>query len=66
MARPKGTSLVQDIITPDKMVEEKQEYRKLIVWKGDMKEQLEEAANKNGMTVTGFIKWCVAEKLKDM
>lgn len=44
----------------------KDKYRKLIVWDASMKDSLEVAAKRSGLTITGFIKKCVADELKDM
>ena len=39
-------------------------YRKEVVFDAQMKEILENEAKRNGMTVSGFIKYCVMEKNK--
>lgn len=72
MPRPTGTStpkkagvaadLLKGNIEP---ITNQKKYRKEIIWDAEMKEILEAAAKKKGMTVSGFIKYCVMEELYD-
>lgn len=43
----------------------KEKYKKLIVWDNYMKEILEREADKRGISVTAFIKFCVAKEIKN-
>lgn len=65
MARPSGTNVAKDLIKGNIGVADKsKKYRKEVVFDAQMKEILENEAKRNGMTVSGFIKYCVMEKIK--
>ena len=38
-------------------------YKKLIIWDAEMKDILEIESKKRSMTITGFIKYCVAKEI---
>lgn len=45
--------------------DEGKKFQKSIVWDAKMKPVLEKEAKKRGMTVAGFIKYCVAKEIND-
>lgn len=64
MARPTGKNVATDLINRNFGTEDKsKKYRKEIIWESDMKDILESESKKRGMTVTGFIKYCVAKEI---
>lgn len=79
MARPKGTNIVNDLINASSTIDEKDEnktnernenkidekekFKKLLVFDNDMKGILEKEAKKRRMTVAGFIKFCIVQEL---
>lgn len=65
MARPKGTNIVEELIntsTNEKKAGEKK-FQKLLVFDFEMKEILERESKKRGMTVAGFIKYCIMQEI---
>lgn len=62
MARPKGTNIVDELINTSTNVK-KEKYQKSIVFDGDMEEILKLEAKKRGMTVAGFIKYCIMQEI---
>ena len=74
MPRPTGTAkkkqakenIVKDLIEGNiKPITEGKKYRKEIVFDSEIKNQLESEAKKRGLTVTGFIRYCVMKELND-
>lgn len=67
MARPKGTNVAKDLIKGTIGIEEKnklRKYRKEVVFDYDLKDVLEKESKKRGMTVSGFIKYCVMKEIQ--
>ena len=65
MARPTGRNVAAELIKGNiGAIDKTKKYRKEVVFDPEMKEILENEAKRNGMTVSGFIKYCVMEKLK--
>lgn len=65
MARPKGTNIVDELINNSTNVK-KDKYQKLIVFDGEMEDVLKLEAKKRGMTVAGFIKYCIMQEINNI
>ena len=64
MARPTGTNVARELMNKSFSSEDKsKKYRKEIIWESDMKDILESEAKKRGMTVSGFVKYCVMKEI---
>lgn len=56
-------NLVNDMITTTVQPEQNKKYQKSLVFDYDMKDILNREAKSRGMTVAGFIKYCIMKEI---